>query len=463
MKAHVLAIAIALAFGAALPAQAADAGALPGFAVNVQVDAQWWKAFNDPLLDKLVDEAFANNRDIARAMARIDESRAALGIARAAQMPTVSGSFGSARERASLNGPTVIPPGVSPTGNVHQVSLDVAYEVDLWGRAAKTSAAARNELLATAYARDTVAITLAAQVVQSYAELQSLDMQRKLYARAVDAQRESLRLQQLRFSAGAIGEIEIRQLEAELLANEIRLPQLDRARNEAERALSVLLGRSPRDVVEAGIARGDAALPPIPQLPSGLPSDLLLRRPDVQAAEARLRAAGARVDAARAAYLPTIDLTGSLGRQSMQFSQLTSGASLIWSIVASITQPIWDGGRITAMNDQAKAQRVQVELDYRDSVANAFRELRDAMDRYDEARITLAQGEQRAQALERAAQLQALRYDAGEASRLNVIEAQRDAITARAVNADRQRALVSAQAAIARALGGGWHAPEGKT
>jgi multidrug efflux system outer membrane protein len=431
-----------------LPAQATAVPAVP---------ADWWRQFGDAQLDALVDEALANNRDLARAMARIDESRAALRLARASQLPSVNANASSARARASQNGTTPIPPGVSPVGNDHRISLDVAYEVDLWGRAANASAAAREELLATSYARETLRTALVAQVIQSYAALQSLDAQRTLYGRAVDAQRESIKLQRLRFNAGQIGELDIRQLEAELLANETQLPKLDRARGEAERALALVLGRSPRAILEQAVARADK---PVEAnggiLPAGLPSDLLLRRPDVQAAEARLRAAGARVDAARAAYFPSIALTASYGRESTELSRLTDAPSLIWSVVASLTQPIWNGGRIDAQNEIARSQRLQAELDYRDSVANAFREARDALAAYEETRLSVQSNAQRAQALDRAAQLTRLRYEGGEASRLDVINAERLALSAQAEAADQQRALAAAQADVFRVLGGGW-------
>ena len=156
-------------------------------------------------------------------------------------------------------------------------------------------------------------------------------------------------------------------------------------------------------------------------LPEGLPSDLIQRRPDVLAAEARLRAAGARVDAARAAYIPRIALTGAVGHESTQLSQLMSGPSLLWNVVASITQPIWHGGRLSAQKEAVEAQKLQIELDYRDSVANAFREVRNAIAAVSETRSSVESGERRAQALQRAAELTRLRYKGGESSRLDVI------------------------------------------
>jgi multidrug efflux system outer membrane protein len=432
---------------------------LPATAAPEPVPATWWQQFGDAQLNALVDEALADNHDLARAMARIDESRAALKLARADQMPTLSATAASTRERFSQNGLTALPAGAPPVWVDHRATLDVAYEVDLWGRAMHASAAARDELLATEYARDTLRTALAAQVVQSYAALQSLDAQRRFYGQAVDAQRESLQLQQLRYKAGDIGELDIQQMQAELIGNEAQLPKLDRARGEAERALAVLLGRSPKAVIEQAVARGDKPVAVAGALPAGLPSDLLLRRPDVLAAEARLRAAGARVEAARAAYFPRIALTGSVGRESTELSSLWDGPSLLWNVVASVTQPIWDGGRISAQNSIAKAQRTEAELDYRDSVANAFREVRDALGAVDETQRSVASADQRAQALQRAAELTRKRYDGGEASRLDVINAERLALAAEADTALERQALAAAQADLFRALGGGWQAP----
>ncbi len=214
-------------------------------------------------------------------------------------------------------------------------------------------------------------------------------------------------------------------------------------------------------MIEQAIARRDAPTLRAMGVPEGLPSDLLQRRPDVQAAEARLRAAGARVEAARAAYFPAITLTAAYGRESTELSQLLIAPSLAWNIAAALTQPIWDAGRIGARLDAAKARRTQLELDYRDSVVVAFKEARDALGAYGEASVTHESGRRRAQALLRAAELTRLRYDAGESSRLDVINAERLALAARAQSADASRALASAQADVFRAMGGGWKLPTG--
>jgi multidrug efflux system outer membrane protein len=465
MKALLTAVAAAAALaGCSIPPKAdtsTPAVELPAAgAGTVAVPLDWWTSYGDTQLDALVAEALASNRDLARAAARIDQSRALLKSASADRLPSVEARVSANRQRISENGLAVLG-GQSPIFSDYRATLNVSYELDLWSRLARTQDAAREELLATTYARDTLRTALAATVVQAYAALQSLDAQVVLFRRAVEAQRESLRLQRMRFDAGDIGELDIRQLEAELLANENQVPRLERARGEADRALALVLGRSPKAIVEGTVPRTGtpAAVPATTPLPDALPSDLLARRPDVRAAEARLRAAGARVDAARAAYFPSIALTAEYGRESLELSRLADAPSLVWGVVASLTQPIWNGGRIDAQNDLARARQREVELDYRDTVAVAFKEVRDALVARSETESSLRFALERERALARAAQLQALRFNGGEASRLNVIEAERDALAAAAQVADARRAVAAAQADLYRVLGGGWQAP----
>jgi multidrug efflux system outer membrane protein len=426
-------------------------------APSLPVASDWWKAFNDARLEALIDEALRENRDLARAMARIDESRAALQLAGSERWPVVSAGAGAARRRNSETGPLGIG-AVQPWLNEFRATLDVAYEVDLWGKYASSTAAAREELLASEHARATLRNSLTAQVAQAYAALRSLDAQLLVFQRAVAAQREGLRLQKARFDAGDMSELDWRQLEAELLSNEAQIPRIERARGEAERALAVVLGRSPRAVVEGRIDRVSEEAPPMVAggVPDGLPSDLLQRRPDVIQAEARLRAAGARVDVARAAYFPTITLTSTLGKESTDLSKLFDGPSTIFSVIASLTQPIWNAGALDARRDIAIARSRQAELDYRDAVAAAFRELRDALAAHAEAQTTVLLTEQRGQALSRASALTNLRFQGGVASRLDQIEAERAALAAQAQLADARRALSVAQVDVFRALGGGW-------
>jgi len=454
-----IAIAIVLA-GCAIPPPVADKPPILDLPVatqaSVPVASDWWTLFGDARLSALVDEALANNRDLARAAARIDQSRAALRLAHAERLPRIDAGVSGRRQRFSET--SVLPIGPSPIANNVRAEVAVSYELDLWSRLARTQDAARDELLATTFARDTLRTALAVQVVKTYVALQALDAQLVLFERTVRKERDSLTLQRQRFDNGDIGELDIRQLEAELIGNEAQLPKIERARGEAQRALALLLGRSPRELVDASVLRDarPAEVPTAALPPAGLPSDLLERRPDIQAAAASLAAAGARVDAARAAYFPSISLTANLGQDSAELSKLTNGASLIWSIVASLTQPIWDGGRIDARNDFARARWHEVEIDYRDTVATAFKETSDALGARSETQQTLRNAVDREAALVQAARLTKLRFDSGEESRIELIRAERADLAAQSEVVDARRALAAAQADLFRVLGGGW-------
>ena len=423
-----------------------------------KIATDWWTSYGDTALSALVDEAVQNNSDLARAVARIDESRALLAQSQSDTLPSLTANASGSRQRSSRNTSNPLPG--SATSSDLRATLNLSYEVDLWSRLAKATEAARAELLAAAGTRDALVGVIAVQVVQSYASLQALDEQRRVYAMAIEAQREGQRLQNLRFAAGDIGELDLRQLQAELATNEAQLPRLDRARGESERALAVLLGRSPRAVIEQAMARAPQASAPasVAGLPAGLPSDLLEHRPDVSAAQARLAAAGARVDVARAAYFPRINLTAALGQESAQLSRLFDGPSLIWNALASVTQPIWGAGQLRAQSDAALARERLAEIDYRDTVAKAFADARNALAARSEAAQSLQLAAVRADALARAAALTRLRQGGGEASRLQVLDAERAALNALAQLADARRDVVTTQADVFRALGGGWAA-----
>lgn len=455
-KLAVLALPVLLAACAGAPPAVAPDTTLelpaPAAAAQQPVRADWWTLYGDAQLNALVAEALANNTDLARAAARIDESRALVRLARADALPTVGATAGAARQRSGANAGLPSP----VTANNFNLGLNVSWELDLWGRLAAGSRAAREDLAATTLDRDALRTALAAQVVQAYAAVQSIDAQTLAFREAVVGQRDGVRLQRLREQGGELSQLDLRQIEAELAGNESQLLKLDRARGETSRALAVLLGRSPRAVWDAAIAAPAQPLAVAGGVPAGLPSTLLQQRPDVAAAEARLRAAGARVDVARAAYLPGVALSASLGKSSTDLSNLLDGPSTIWSLVASLTQPIWNAGRLDANREAVLARQRQAELDYRDVVARAFREVRDALDAQAEASASLALTRQRADALRQASRLTQLRVDAGESSRLNAIEAERIALAAQSQLADQQRALAAAQADVFRALGGGW-------
>src|SRR5258706_7789485 len=283
-------------------------------------DARWWKVYGDPVLDRLVDEALAQNANVMLAIARVDEARAALSATSADLRPQVSASAGRSRTRVSQRGPVPLPPGVNPGFNNTRVTVGVCYQIDLWGRLRNATLAARADLLATEAARETVLITLTSDVAHAYFALRAFDGQLAATRRSIAARSEALGMQKRRFEVGDISEFDYRQLEADVAGERALLPVLELQRAQQENALAVLLGKSPRAIYEGALEAGSD---PEGQtvaivVPAGLPSDLLLRRPDLAQAEQTLIAANPRLAVARPAYVPTRSLTGDRGRATCE-------------------------------------------------------------------------------------------------------------------------------------------------
>lgn len=426
-------------------------------------DSRWWSVYGDAALDALMTEALAHNKDLTLAMARVDEVRALVGLARADQFPTVGASASRSRSRTSERGAMPLPAGVDPVSNTNRVTLEASYELDLWGRYRRATEAARAEMLASTAARDAVQLSLTAQVVQGYFALASLDAQVAITRRTIEARSEALELQRRRYASGVISEFDLRQVQAELAAARALLPSLERQRTQQHNALAVLLGRSPRAIVEGTIERvaqvADAEQKLV--VPDGLPSALLLRRPDLRDAEQRLVAANARIGVARAAYFPSISLTGYLGSESTALADLFSGPAGIWQFAVNLAQPIFNAGRVDAQVEASVARQQQALAQYERAVQSAFRDVMDAVAAQTRAREQLEAEAERAAALEQALKLARLRYDNGVASLLDVLDAERNLLAAELNRADALRAQQAAVADLVKALGGGWEGGAG--
>ena len=420
--------------------------------------AQWWKLYGDASLDRLVSEALLHNANLALAVARVDEARAQLGFAQADQAPSVDATFERGRRQSSDIGSIPLPPGAPRKRNDYRAQLNVAYELDLWGRLRQATAAASADLLASEAARDTVHITLAAEVVQGYFALRAFDAQIVATQRSVATRSEWLVLQQQRLDEGVISEFDFRQLEADAAAARAQLPTLEHERARQENALAVLLGRSPKLIYEGQVERATAGDDrPSPLLvPAGLPSELLLRRPDLIEAEQRLIAANARIGVARAALFPALTLTGFLGSESRVLRDLFSGPAGIWSLAATVAQPIFAGGRLDAGIGAAQAREQQALVQYQSAIQNAFREVRNALHAQQKMQQRFVAEDQRATALRQSLRLAQLRYENGVASQLDVLDAERNLLTAEQSRADALRAQRAAVADLFKALGGGW-------
>jgi outer membrane protein, multidrug efflux system len=418
-------------------------------------DGRWWRIFEDRDLETMVDEALAGNSDLVVAAARVDEARGILGEARSFLLPRVDAQ-GSATRQQNSNRTATSFPGVPREYSDYRAGVQLSYEVDLFGRLRAGTEAARAELAASEASRDAVRLALAAEVAKSYYALRSFEQQVNLTKQTLSLREEALGLQRKRRNAGVIGDYELRQLEAEAAAARAQLPGLEQSREREEVALQVLLGRSPKQIYESGIARNDAQEEKLlaAVVPAGLPSELLLRRPDLIEAEQRLAAANARVAVARAEMFPSISLTGLLGSQSASLSNLFSGPSMIWQLGAAITAPIFSGGRTEARTAQAQARERALIAQYQQAVRVAFSEVRNALVAQTRARETYEAETERANALADTLRLARLRYASGIASQLEVMDAERGLLAARAARIDALRAHRAAVADLFRALGG---------
>jgi len=416
---------------------------------------RWWTIYGDATLDRLVTEALAGNQDLALATARLDEARALARIADAEMVPSVDATFQRDRSRRSNSTATQFPGALE--NNNYRAQVNVAYEIDLWGRLSNSSKAARAELLATTAARETVRIALTAEVARSYFALVSYDAQIAATRRSLDLRRQDFGLQRIRADAGLINEFTLRQLEAEVLAAQAQLPALERRRTGEELALGVLLGRSPRALINDSVARtAEAGQPATPVIPADLPSSLLLRRPDVVAAEQQLIAANARIGAARASLFPRIGLSGYLGSESAALTNLFSGPATIWSLGFALAQPIFQGGRLFGEIEAVEARERQALAQYQKTLQTAFRETHDALVAQTKAREVFDAETARAAALNESLRLARIRYVNGLTSQLEILDAERNLLNAELNRADALRAQRAAVADVVRALGGGW-------
>ena len=421
-----------------------------------RANGSWWRVYSDPALEKLVEEALARNTDLAAAAARVDQARALAVQVDSALYPQVDGAFTRSRSLSSA-ATGLLPPGVPRELNNYQATVSISYELDVWGKLRASSQAARADVLASEAAREAVRITLAAEVAKTWFALRALDSEVASTRRAVAFLDEGLALQKKRFQNGVISEFDYRQLEAEAAARRGQLPPLERDREVIEASLAVLVGRSPRSIMEDAIPREaeDTATAQVPAVvPEGLPSELLLRRPDLVQAEQRLIAANARIAVARASMFPSIPLTGYAGSEAQALSALFTGPAGIWSLAIGAVGTIFAAGRLEAQVDAARARERELLADYQGAIQNAFREVRSALATQSRARESFDIESVRVTALEATLRLVRLRYRNGLASQLEVLDAERNLLDALNSRHEALRAQRAAVADLYKALGG---------
>ena len=403
----------------------------------------WWSLFKDPQLDRLIRTALENNKDVRLAAQRVLEFAARVDVTRAGLYPQLGYDAAAGRGKPALSG---------ATANSFQAGLNVGWELDVWGRVQRSSEAARANLLAAEEGRRTVILSLVSAVATSYVQLLNLDEQLRITNKTVQTRAESLELFDLQFRGGVVSELEVAQVRSEYEQAKTRIPEIERRIALLENSLSVLLGSNPGPIQRAGSLE-KLIVPPVP---SGIPSDLLERRPDIRAAEQQLIAANALIGVAQSQYFPSISLTGLFGFASNDLSDLLNRSSNFWNLGGGLFGSLFDGGRIAGDIRATEAAQRQALVNYQQTIQTAFREVDDALiDNRKSREILQAQGRQ-LQALRDYARFAKLRYDEGQVSYIEVLDAERHLFEAALVNAVNRGNVHVALVKVYKAMGGGW-------
>jgi NodT family efflux transporter outer membrane factor (OMF) lipoprotein len=424
------------------PAPAAQVDAPPSWRAAVpageNVRADWWQSFGDPLLVAVVERALAGNTDLAVAEARVREAEALAVQARAGLLPTLDATVSAQNARSA---------GSSGRTSTTQAQLQASYEVDLWGRVRAANDAARASLQASRYGRDAAALSVSAATVQAYVQLLSLDAQLDIARDTLVSRDKALHAAKRRAETGYTSRLELAQAEAEQRGAAQNVPAFELAVRQQENAVRLLTGDAPGPV-----ERGRLAALRLPILAPGLPSTLLARRPDVAEAEAQLAAADAGWASDRAALLPQVALTGSVGRLFVEHLDPVT----VWSLGGSLLAPLFDGGRRAAQADATEARRDQSAWSYRGVVLNAFAETENALEAIARLEMQAVEVNARREALAEALKHARSRYLAGYASYLEELDAQRGLYGAEQAQVQLQESRLLNAVALYQALGGGW-------
>ncbi|MBQ9406067.1 MAG: efflux transporter outer membrane subunit [Desulfovibrio sp.] len=440
-----------------LPKQwrAVDMGATP-------LNTDWWVRFNDPVLTAMVEEALKNNLDLAQSMGKIESAAAQAGVGSAALAPLISGNASAKSESASERAPNLTAPydvsGLARAPSVYQGTLNAAWELDFWGRLRNQYTMLSDILMNTVISHEALRLSIAGQTAQTYFSLLALDMQFDTAKRTLKSREEAFRIYTARYKQGDITELDWQRAKAEVETARAQVHTSAISVDRAEAALAVLLGRPPRDIIERHMARGKgiASLPAPPVLPAGLPSELLLRRPDIRAAEYSIMATNANIGVARAQFFPTISLTGALGTLATGVGSLFSSASGTWSYGVTGSVPILDFGRNWYNLKDAEAQKKIAIAVYRKTVQAAFEDIRTALTAQREADNVLRSMRVQVASLRRSTDIARLQYDNGYTDYLTVLDSERQLFSAELQLATALQNRLNSVVSVCMALGGGW-------
>lgn len=413
---------------------------------------EWWTAFNDPVLNDLIERAQYSNLDLKLAEARVREARALRGVVAADRLPNVDSNASYSRSRYSENS-FGFGPGIET--DLYQAGFDATWEVDLFGRVRRNIEAADSDIAAAVEDQRSVLVTLLAEVARNYVEYRGYRRQAVIAQNNLRVQGETLAITRSRRDAGIVGDLDVARADAQVLSTESHIPEFERDAQHALHAISVLLGQSP-SALNAELAADQPIPSAVHSIPIGLPSDLLRRRPDIRRAERQLAGATARIGLATADLYPRFSITGSLGLESAHFSSLGTLGSGYWSIGPSVRWPVLDWGRIRSNIAVQNAREEQAFITYEQSILTGLREVEDALTSVSQntARRHVLIGA--AEANRRAVALASDLYQQGLSDFLSVLQAQRDLFESEDALVQCERDVTSALIALYKALGGGW-------
>lgn len=432
------------------PAAYRDLGSTPARAtVQSLGDVQWFEIFRDPVLQQLIRTALKDNYDLRIAATRVIEAQGTLAITRADQFPSLSLGAGVLSERV----PQIAPEVPAYEARAGEVDLSVLWNLDFWGKYRRQTEAARAQLLASEWGQRAVLSSVISEVATAYFQLRELDLALDMANSTAKSREDSLRLTQVLAEHGSASTLDVRQAEQLVYTATATIADLERQRGQQEDALSVLLGQSPGD-----IPRGRPLVEQVdlPGVPPGLPSQLLERRPDIREAEEQLVAANAQIGVAKAAFFPSISLTGTAGQESLALNRLVDRPAEMWDGAASLTQPIFQGGALRGALKLAKAQREEMLLTYRQTILNAFRQVSDSLIALQKGAELTKQQQLLTDAARDTDRLSHVLFEHGGASYLQVLTAETNYFAAELDLASAELNERLALVQLYNALGGGW-------
>ena len=429
--------------------------ALPGESADV-VNTSWWQGFQDPDLDALIKEAIDSNKDLLQATERVKEFEAKLKITGGDRYPQLQYNVSAERRHYSVERPETLGILNQPTQNAFEIGTGINWEFDIWGRMRRADEAALADLLSSEYARHAVMLTIVKNVATSYFQLLALDHQLALAKETLKNRAQALKLLNTRYKGGSSSKLAVLQAQSAVDEVWVTIPDLERQIATLEDALSLLVGRNPGDITRR---RDDPILPPVP---GGVPSDVLSRRPDVLAAEQDLVSANAKIGIAKAAFFPSISLTGLLGFASSDLSTLTKRDAGTAALGVGLLGPIFSGGKLSGHVREAEAYQRELLIKYRQTVQTALADVDDALIFNTKAAESARRGDKQVNTLQELAHLAQVRYDGGQSDYLEVLTAQRDLFHAETEQVNRRRDTYLALVSVYAAMGGGWMAEQDK-